>query len=338
MATDWGARERLWNQNRNPIPAEKHQKSEAPLSCGLSDFHNYVIDVLEKLLLQDVDPTHQAKAIATQFCRQQEPEDAWNDFLNSFVSAAMEPSGEEPSRRLALLLVALAKQPDARNLSGGVVTVDGILGRPRKIPSGEIIDFGGVRLFSGLPDFALQMREVWNGKWSNPGFFLAEFADSFPGPRAMSHSRWDSPQAARLAWTNINAFLAQLSRVQRDSPGELSARWIEDFGLWTITNGLEDANGIEDRARAAARWLLILGDIIYSESTWGGRERCTKGPGPGPLREGPLWRAELAGGASQSERWSFWKQRLGEIAQADIVDRGTRDVAVEAARHMAQIG
>lgn len=171
MATDWGKRERLWNKSHNPISAEKHQESEALLSYGLSDFQNYVIDVLEKLLFQDVDPTDQAKAIATQLCRQQEPEDAWNDFLNSFVSAAMESSGDEPLQRLALLLVALAKEPDARNLSGVVVTVDRRLGRPRKIPPGETIDFGGVRLFLGLPNFALQMREAWNGKWSNPGYF-----------------------------------------------------------------------------------------------------------------------------------------------------------------------
>ena len=154
----------------------------------------------------------------------------------------------------------------------------------------------------------------------------------------MAHSRWDSPQAARLAWTNINAFLAQLSHVQRDTPGEPFAGWLEDFGLWTITNGLEDSNGIEDHARAAARWLFILGDIIHSEATWGGRERLTKGPGPGPLREGPLWHAELSKGASQSERWSFWKQRLGDIAQADVIDRETRERAAETARHMAQIG
>ena len=177
MAADWATKERLWIKTHSPVSAEKHQESEAPLSYGLPDFQNYVIDVLEKLLSEDVDPTDQAKAITTQLCHQQEPEDAWNDFLNSFVSAAMESSGDEPLQRLALLLVALARQPDARNLSGGVVTVDRRLGHPKQIAPGETIDFGGVQLFSGLPNFALLMRETWNGKWSSPGFFLAVFAD-----------------------------------------------------------------------------------------------------------------------------------------------------------------
>lgn len=171
MAPDWATRERLWLQTHKPFSPEQLEKSEAPpLSDGFSDFHNYVIDMLQILLFQeDVDLTDQAKAIATRFCRQRESEDAWSDFLISLVSAAMETSDDEALRRLALLLTALTRQPDARNLSGGSITVDGILGRPREIPPGEIIDFGGVRLFSGLPDFAMLMRETWNGRCSSPG-------------------------------------------------------------------------------------------------------------------------------------------------------------------------
>lgn len=154
----------------------------------------------------------------------------------------------------------------------------------------------------------------------------------------MTRSKWDSPEAARLAWTNINAFLAQLSRVQRDTPGEPFALWLDDFGLWTITDGLESVNGIEDHTRAATRWFLILGDIIHSDATWGGREGPAKGPGrPSPLRGGPLWRAEISRGASQSERWGFWKQRLGKIAEDKAIGRETREIAAETARHMAQV-
>lgn len=143
--------------------------------------------------------------------------------------------------------------------------------------------------------------------------------------------RWGSRAAAREAWVNVNAFLAHLVRSQSDDPITVLAIWPGDFGLWTITDGLEEPNGVNDHGIAAMNWLLVLGDIIHADPKWGGKPgRQTEGP----VREGALWQAEQAKGASQYGRWAFWKRRVNGIAEDDAFDPAVRDTAKRTHHHM----
>ena len=52
---------------------------------------------------------------------------------------------------------------------------------------------------------------------------------------------YETPEAAVQAWVNLNRFVAHLSVQQRLTPVEpfQDGEWLEDFGMWTITLGLE---------------------------------------------------------------------------------------------------
>lgn len=111
--------------------------------------------------------------------------------------------------------------------------------------------------------------------------------------------------------------------------------WLEDFGLWTISDGLEDPSMAAEHAGPAAAWLIVAGRDIRQDPAWG----CRDGNHPlsMPLREAPLWTKKLATGASQDGRWAFWEERLRDIAGTESLDAELRDSAGRAVEAMEAI-
>jgi hypothetical protein len=146
---------------------------------------------------------------------------------------------------------------------------------------------------------------------------------------------YGTQEAAQRVWVNLNRFMAHLSCQQRRTPVETFEAWLEDFGLWTITDGLEIRRGAREYGEPAAVWLIIAGEHICNDPTWGKRDGY---PGPGmPLRNGPLWTNRLEAGATPEMRWGFWAVRLLEIASDESLDISTRETAQQAVRAMRSV-
>ena len=143
---------------------------------------------------------------------------------------------------------------------------------------------------------------------------------------------YGTQEAAQRAWVNLNRFAAHLSCQQRRTPVEKFQKWLEDFGLWTITDGLEYRKGARDYGEPAAVWLIIAGSDICNDPTWGKRDGNVASEMP--LREGPLWSNRLAAGATPEMRWGFWAVRLLEIASDESLEVSTREAAQQAVRVM----
>ncbi|KAK5656014.1 hypothetical protein OQA88_5152 [Cercophora sp. LCS_1] len=154
-----------------------------------------------------------------------------------------------------------------------------------------------------LYGFGWSVRDLWNG------------------PKALSSYR-ESPALARAEWTNLNRFMAHVSVQNRETPVEPLKGWVEDFGMWTIVDGLESKGGWEDYVEAAAGWLEIAGRDIYQDGKWGGRD----GVATHLVREGELWAEKVQEGAGYAERWAFWRARLTGFARDENVEEGVREV------------
>ncbi|KAF8861063.1 hypothetical protein BDZ45DRAFT_800279 [Acephala macrosclerotiorum] len=121
----------------------------------------------------------------------------------------------------------------------------------------------------------------------------------------------------------------------RLTPVEPLDDWLEDFALWTISDGLEFRKGGREYGEAAAVWLIIAGSNIWCDPAWGKRDG---NPGPGILmREGGIWNYRLGIGATQDMRWAFWRERLLEISSDESLDESTRETALQAERAMREI-
>ncbi|KAI1378540.1 hypothetical protein F4677DRAFT_370747 [Hypoxylon crocopeplum] len=228
--------------------------------------------------------------------------DSWNDFLLLIFSAAMSTSSDRSHHHLVDLVFALAHRHER---PATVDATDNMTG------TSEVAS-----LFSSLTGFGWIARDYWNG----PGTFLHAYG---------------TPDAAQRASVNLNRFMAHLSCQQRKTPVEPLREWVEDFGLWTITDGLEEPAGIREHAEEATAWLIIAGIDIYNDPTWGRRDGKRR---TGiPLRQGRLWSARQAEGSTQEMRWDFWKDRLLEIAGDLSKDESVRNVAREAEQVMREI-
>jgi hypothetical protein len=156
----------------------------------------------------------------------------------------------------------------------------------------------------------------------------------FKGPKGFADLYGNAETGQRL-WVNLNRFMAHLSCQQRRTPVEPLHEWVEDFGLWNITDGLEDKAGSQENGEAAALWLIIAGPDIYNDRAWGKRDGNTS---PGiHLRQGRLWSSRLEDGATQEMRWAFWKERLLELASDEYLDVSTRETAKQAEQAMGEI-
>ncbi|KAI1455738.1 hypothetical protein F4805DRAFT_476520 [Annulohypoxylon moriforme] len=221
-------------------------------------------------------------------------EDAWEEFYPLIFSAAMYTSDDHCQKNLAYLVTTLAHSRERRAITKGNKD-------EAKVSEAEDI-------FSDLTGFGWMARDYWNG----PGPFLHAYG---------------SREAAQRAWVNLNRFMAHLSCEQRKDPADPLDKWVEDFGLWTVTEGLEDREGVKEWAEAGAVWLIVAGKDIYSDPAWG-RRNGHKSPGI-PLREGPIWNHRLADVDALESRWEFWKSRLQDLTE-QALDASAGTAAQEA--------
>ena len=245
--------------------------------------------------------------------------DAWYEFISFVYMTAMSTAEDKIHQGLSHLLVALAQT--APNSAGSTTTETD--DDPSKVT--EV-----AALFRNLEGFGCAAREYWNG------------------PKTLHVPQ---PQADAM-YTNLNRFIAHLSNHHRQTSVPVAAlrSWLEDFGLWTITDGLEyrSATQLSQFSEPAAAWLIVAGQEIFRDKTWGGRDGVIE-EGRGLVREGPLWSNELekseeaeagAGtdGCEEDVRWAFWKKRLGEIALDGRLCASVRDAAGVAGEAMRCVG
>ncbi len=156
----------------------------------------------------------------------------------------------------------------------------------------ECVVWGG-RVYLDLPMFGAQMREMWDVIESEPG----------------------------EAWTNLNAFAAQLTAVGID---------FSLYAIWTLRDALEEeAEDAIGRAElsATAHWFRYCGPVLASLAL---KRLSFVKERSDPARVGRLCRES---GISQDgftvERWEFWRSRLEVLAAGAGAEARTARVALD---------
>jgi hypothetical protein len=290
MTSEWAATE--CEKIKKQILNNTGQEGEA------SELQKYAITLLSSLMLGSRLPNDSTlEELAQQILKSgQSREDAWHDFLNLLYSAAMSTSNDSLHQHLVSFVFALANFDPSKHVSGETHAP------------------------FNMQEFGWMARDLWNGITLFPAELV--FKLTFQGPQRFIHV-YESREAAQRAWVNLNRFVAHISVQQRVTPTESFKQWLEDFGLWIISDGLEVENGAGEYGETAAVWLIIAGSDIHGDLVWGGRNGS---PSPGiPLRQGELWENRLEEGATQAMRWEFWKERLSEIAGNGELDTSTTE-------------
>ncbi|KAE9378701.1 hypothetical protein N431DRAFT_450646 [Stipitochalara longipes BDJ] len=278
MTSDWTTTE--YEKIRKQILNNTGQEGEP------SAFQEYVISLLSSLMQGSLLPNDSTlEELAQQIFKSGKPRaDAWHDFLNLLYSAVMSTSSDSLHQHLVPFVFALANFDESKHVSSS--------------SSAETYAPEAEGNFN-MQEFGWIARDLWNG------------------PQGFTHV-YESREAAQRAWVNLNRFMAHMSVQQRLTPVESFEHWLEDFGLWTISDGLEARDGALEYGEPASVWLVIAGSDIHGDSAWGSRNG---NPLPGiPLRQGEIWENRLEEGATQAMRWEFWKERLGEIARNGELD------------------
>lgn len=152
----------------------------------------------------------------------------------------------------------------------------------------------------------------------------------------------DSAELER--YVNLNSFEAQLWQL---SDGRVSEFMIDD-GMKNFSQGLENGQnclqGLDGEITAAAMWAIHgklvapfhISDLLLTIFHKGSRllrQKCVQGEPASSEWRGTLWQGEA--GYSDA-RWSLWKERFREAADAKIEDlqNGTRRLAGYAALAM----
>lgn len=157
-----------------------------------------------------------------------------------------------------------------------------------KRDGGELCKAFGGTVWTDLPVFGAQMREMWNADGTTPD-----------------------------KWRNLNAFAARLTAAssKRDGPYDFAL-----FGIWALRDALEgrEANVKEygsvapGALAAAAMWMLYCADKLMRESASpGGRDFPGKVARAGPGCADKEWRG------LNRERWILWKETLQEIISSE---------------------
>ena len=129
-------------------------------------------------------------------------------------------------------------------------------------------------------------------------------------------------------WVNLNAFAARLTTSQT---ADFSL-----YAIWTMRDALETpAAQTEDRTldghvQAACAWVEHAGEFLYQcQESW------EKDPLKGdPAKGGPLWEGKSG---FCRERWSLWRERMGELSKEKDLQVETREAAKGAAERMGQL-
>lgn len=222
---------------------------------------------------------------------------AYGDVLLVLLTAARELSSRKHLQILADLTVELASLPDVYNdTDKPIVFEEGSVvvqpGQRIKLPCQT-----GGELWSGLPDFALCIRD-----------------DLHDGPlhfRAVSGTGDGNQQQpsceAEDMYTNVNTFAALIAR--QDPPQASPLHSCVDFAFATFAF-LEHGPGTNyDQeshltVRAAAAWLIIAGEQLVAAGSPSTKYNYTSGS---------LWEAEGGTNTVDVKRLRFWKDWFQNI-------------------------
>ncbi|KAB2578398.1 hypothetical protein DBV05_g3077 [Lasiodiplodia theobromae] len=245
------------------------------------------------------------------------PEEFFNKYASAIyriVHAGAAFDDDVVLQRLAALTAALADLPNAKNTTNKTLTwADEELGIEGKAAPGRAIVHDRQRLWSDLPTFSDEMRQLWNG----------------PASKAQREEERLSEDAVRQQWSNCNAFAAHLTKLSQHRDDALDYRL---YAIWTLKRALEDrGQPLEPRIHipGAAQWIRLLGeDLGTEERKFSGHQKKTVGGGS-------LYDAEKHGYGFSPERWALWRTRFESFAQDGTLDEETRRIARDAANEMA---
>ncbi|KAF3479836.1 uncharacterized protein GIQ15_06812 [Arthroderma uncinatum] len=177
----------------------------------------------------------------------------------------------------------------------------------RQIPSEHASQDRLVELVKALSELPATNAEIW-------GLCILTYIPLAPASGDKSASSNDAQR-----WINQNAFAARLLNLEKVS-------W-SNFAVWSLRSALEE-NVTSDESHkcnvaAAAQWMMYSGPYLLKEvksdaakevqeqEADNGEAKPNKGQ---PLAAGTLYKGK---GKERlcPERWQFWKQQFGEIAQ-----------------------
>jgi hypothetical protein len=182
------------------------------------------------------------------------------------------------------------------------------------------------KLFAAFKEHSIPNNEKYNYLYQSPPDFLMACREAYndqPIPGL-------SFEVERVAWTNLNFFLAMLVG-KKLADNSLFAIWAMRQALETPLNDDEESTAFEKYEMyipAAAVWIFGAQGVLYhKEEDLTPKDKKHGNPGRG----GELWKGKAE--FSQA-RWNFWKDRFAEIGKMDGLGEDTKTLAKDAVEAM----
>jgi len=122
-----------------------------------------LVTVLENLLAKKTAPKDAATETASIIMSQEDIGTPWSNLLGLYLSAAETFEDEQDLEALVDYIVELASLPDARNEGLETKTMD-MGGEVLHIQPGHAVIQGETKLWSGLPQFSLNVAESFQDR------------------------------------------------------------------------------------------------------------------------------------------------------------------------------
>ncbi|KAL8937568.1 MAG: hypothetical protein Q9216_004365 [Gyalolechia sp. 2 TL-2023] len=286
--------------DREDPPSPKRYVDPQSWSEWNEDFAQTTID---SYLANSLSPDETALALTAPI----------TNFLSSGL-AATDDTPEESDIWSAMLATARKHTHD----SPAIPALVALLAAIKAIPKEKQLRHAGETYWVDLPQLGLEVRENWNRQIREQ--------DGSSGQR-------NSWACTAEEWTSMHAFVAQFTVAGvRDSRA---------YCTWALRDALEDVPGqrssvghitnLDHRVPAAAVWIFVAGEVMYTEWLGWGVEEPEISGGSG----GQLWRRKGLG----PKRWAFWKERfewVGRQGEVEVKEE-TRGFARKAAQRMEEV-
>jgi hypothetical protein len=293
---------------------------EEPPQPGFSQIAllHFFIDALD----EKTTPTSAAKQISEWVLSVPDSDICYNiytaymNMIGVLFAGARQLSSRKHLKILADLTVELANLPDAYNNTDMPIEFEGGL----VVQIGERIELPcqtGTALWSGLPDFALMIRDHLNA--GPPQFFHHNFEPGRDGQQEYYHQAEDQ-------YTNINTFAAMIAQQHPLQESPLSSCVDYAFAMFAfLENGPDTARGRFSHlvVRAAATWLTVAGkEVVISGSPFSKYNYTA----------GSLWAAEGGTNTVDVKRLYFWKDRFRQLRESGrLLSQDAIDATIAAA-------
>lgn len=183
---------------------------------------------------------------------------------------------------------------------------------------------------------ALKMDWIWSS-----GELWSDLILNGPATRECWN---DSPRTDEVlcpaeihAWTNINAFVATITK-----EGIANSYWL--YAIWAMRDALEEeykgrlemAN-LDALVPAAAVWAIVLGERLWErEDVWESSKTGGDPASGGKKFKGKLDFSRKKWGFSR-KRWTFWKKEFHVLSSQQGLRQETRDIATQAFERMKEV-